>query len=214
MFLLMVAPTLRESLLAPFANPNLALLLLFAGVLLVYLEFNRPGLVIPGSLGAVFVLTAVYALSQLPIRPLGLLLILSALTLIILDLKFPTQGILTVGGIAAVYFGLLILIDSTRPELRIRPVLALALCTSFGVLTAILLRLALRARRQKALTGLAALVGFPAVTMEPIGAQPTGHILVQGEIWQAVAASPIAEQQPVMVTGSRDGVLEVEARLS
>ncbi|HEY9126082.1 MAG TPA: NfeD family protein, partial [Acidobacteriaceae bacterium] len=164
--------------------------------------------------GVVFVLTALYALGQFPIRPSALLLILSALTLIVLELKFPSHGVLTAAGIGALYFGVIDLIDSPRLELRIHPAITLALCTCFGVLTAILLRLALRAHHQKTLTGPAALVGYPAMTMEPIGPQLTGHILVQGEIWQAISTSPIAEKQRVRVTGCHEAVLKVEAMVS
>jgi len=211
----------REQILTPLGNPNLALLLLFAGLLLISLEFNRPGTILPGSLGTIAALTALYALDQLPIRPAALLLILTAFTLLLLDLKFPTHGLLTVVGIAALTLGTLTLIDSPNPELRIQPSVALALCISFGLLFAILLRLALRARRQKTLTGLAALVGYPATTLEPIGLrsglEPSGHIaighiLVQGEIWQATSTTPIAARQPVQVIGHHANILEVKAQ--
>lgn len=213
MLLLTLAPTFREQILTPLASPTLALLLLFAGILLIYIEFHRPGIVLPGTLGTILVLTSIYAFNQFPIRPTSLLLILTSFTLIALELKFPSYGLLTAAGIAALTLGTLNLIDSPLPELRIDPVVALATCTSFGVLTAVLLRLAIRARHQKTLIGPAALVGYPATTMEPIAAEPTGHILVQGEIWQATAILPISERQLVRVTGHHGDILEVEPQL-
>lgn len=222
LLILAFVATFRASILAPLANPNVALLVLFAGILLVYIEFHRPGIVFPGSVGTVLILIAIYAFNQMPIRPVALLLILSAFTLIILELKFASYGLFTAAGIAALTLGTLNLIDSPAPELRIHPAIALALCTSFGLLTAILLRLALRARHQKTLIGPAALVGYPAIAMEPLhpasmlpaGAareeRPIGHILVQGEIWQATAPTPIAEKAAVRVTGHHGDILEVE----
>jgi membrane-bound serine protease (ClpP class) len=209
----LIEPTLRERVLSRLANPNLALLLLFAGVLLVYLEFNVPGTIIPGALGTVLILTAIFALDLLPIRHTALLLLLSAFTLIVLELKFPSHGILTAAGIVALALGTLTLIDAPIPELRIQPVIAIALCTCFGVLTAFLLRLAIRARRQKVLTGPAALVGSHGTTLEPVsipGTHSPGHILVQGEIWEATATTAISVKESVRVTGHHGDILEVE----
>jgi membrane-bound serine protease (ClpP class) len=205
--------TLREELLGYLANPNIALLLLVGGALLIYLEFNVPGTIVPGALGTVMVLLAIFALNLLPIRHTAILLLLAAAVLLLLEVKFTSHGILAIAGIACLAFGTLTLVDAPIPELAIQPVIAISLCIAFGVITIVLLRLALRARRNKALTGPAALVGSLGATMEPIWSPstlPIGRILVQGEIWQAVADAPIPEKESVRITGFHGDILEVQ----
>jgi membrane-bound serine protease (ClpP class) len=211
-----LAPTLREQILGFLANPNLALLLLVGGALLIYLEFNVPGTIVPGALGTVMVLLAIFALDLLPIRNTALMLLAAAVVLIILEIKFTSHGVLGFAGIACLAFGTLTLIDAPIPELSIQPAVALGLSTGFGILTVILLRVAFRARRTKFLIGPAALVGYPAVAMQPI--QPptddpsakVGYIEVKGEIWHATAPSPIAAHTRLRVTGFHGDILEVQ----
>jgi len=207
-----IPPTVREQLLGYLVNPNLALLLLVGGALLIYLEFNVPGTIVPGALGTVMVLLAAFALDLLPIRDTAVLLLLAAAILLLLEVKFASHGVLAAAGIVCLAFGTLTLIDAPIPELAIQPGLAIGLCTGFGIITIVLLRLAVRARRGKSLMGPAALVGFPGTAMEAL--EPTGeslgHILVQGEIWQATAPETIAAQTNVRVTGFHGDVLEVQ----
>lgn len=211
-----IPPTVREQLLGYLANPNLALLLLVGGALLIYLEFNVPGTIVPGALGTVMVLLAAFALDLLPIRHTAVLLLLAAAVLLLLEVKFTSHGVLALAGIVCLAFGTLTLIDAPIPELAIRPWLAISLCVGFGIITVVLLRLAVRARRSKSLMGPAALVGFPGTAMEAlqpvsetVGDTTIGHILVQGEIWQATAPEAIAAQTSVRVTGFHGDVLEV-----
>jgi membrane-bound serine protease (ClpP class) len=206
-------PTIREQLLGRLANPNLALLLLVGGALLIYLEFNIPGTIVPGALGTVMVLLAIFSLDLLPIRHTAVLLLLAAAVLLVLELKFASHGILALAGIACLAFGTLTLIDAPIPELAVQPVIAISLCIAFGIITFILLRLAVQARRNKALTGPAALIGSPATAMEPLWSRetlPVGRILVLGEIWQATAAVPIPEHASVRITGFHGDILEVQ----
>jgi len=215
-----IQPTVRDQVLGFLANPNLALLLLFGGALLIYLEFNVPGTIVPGALGTVMVLLAIFSLDLLPIRHTAVLLLIAAAVLIVLEMKFTSHGALAMAGIVCLGFGTLTLVDAPIPELSIQPVVALALSVGFGIITVVLLRLAIRARRNKALIGPAALVGFPATAMEPIfpantpsNNQPSpafGHIFVQGEIWQATSAEPIPAQTTLRVTGFHGDVLEVQ----
>jgi membrane-bound serine protease (ClpP class) len=206
-------PTLRDEMLGHLANPNIAILLLVGGALLIYLEFNVPGTIVPGAIGTVMVLTAIFALDLLPIRHTAVVLLLAAAVLIVLELKFPSHGILFLVGIACLAIGTLTLVDSPIPELAIQPTIAISICVAFGIITFILLRVALAARRNKALTGPAALVGSYGTTMEPIWSRntlPIGRILVQGEIWQAIAPEPIPEKESVRVTSFYEDILEVK----
>jgi membrane-bound serine protease (ClpP class) len=206
-------PTVREQLLGRLADPNLALLLLVGGALLIYLEFNIPGTIVPGALGSVMVLLAIFSLDLLPIRHTAVLLLVAAAVLMVLEAKFASHGILALAGIACLAFGTLTLIDAPIPEMAIQPVIAISLCIAFGIITFVLLRLAMRARRNKALTGPAALVGSPGTAMEPVclkGTLPIGRIQVLGEIWQATASEPIPERGRIRVTGFYGDILEVQ----
>jgi len=205
-------PTIREQLLGYLSNPNLALMLLVGGALLIYLEFNVPGTIVPGALGTVMVLLAVFSLDLLPIRHTAVALLLAAAVLLVLELKFASHGILALAGTVCLAFGTLTLIDAPIPELAIHPAIAISLCTAFAVITLVLLRLALAARRNKALTGPAALVGSLGTAMEPLWSRntlPIGRILVQGEIWPATAAASVPEKDPVRVVGFHEDILEV-----
>jgi membrane-bound serine protease (ClpP class) len=207
-----IPPTVREEVLGLLINPNLAMLLLVGGVLLIYLEFNVPGTIVPGALGTVMVLLAIFSLDLLPIRHTAILMLLAAVVLMVLEVKFTSHGVLAMAGIVSLCIGTLTLIDAPIPEMAVQPAVAFGLCLGFGIITLILLRLALRAKRQKSLLGPAALVGFPARAMEEIaGAGATmGRILVQGEIWQATSSEPIAAQTSVRVIGFQGDVLEVQ----
>ena len=209
-----IEPTIRERLLGFLANPNLALLLLVGGALLIYLEFNIPGTIVPGALGTVMVLLAIFALDLLPIRHTALLMLAAAAVLIILEVKFTSHGVLAFAGIACLVFGTLTLVAAPIPELGVHPAIAIALGAGFGLITLLLLRLAIRARKRKFLIGPAALVGSAATALEQIGpigpsTESIGHILVQGEIWQATAAELIASNTPVTVTSVEGNLLQV-----
>jgi membrane-bound serine protease (ClpP class) len=208
-----IQPTLRDEILGHLANPNIALMLLVGGALLIYLEFNVPGTIVPGALGTVMVLIAIFALDLLPIRHTAVALLLAAAVLIVLELKFPSHGILFLAGITCLAFGTLTLVDAPIPELAIQPTIAISICIAFAIITFVLLRVALAARRNKALTGPAALVGSFGTTMEPIWSRntlPIGRILVQGEIWQATSTDAIPENESVRVTSFYEDILEVK----
>ena len=158
----LLRPTLREALLDWLVDPNIAMLLLVAGALLIYLEFNSPGTIVPGTLGTLFVLLAIFGLNLLPIRYTAVLLLLAAIVLILLEAKFGGHGILATAGILCLTFGSLTLVAAPVPELGISPWVALAVGAGFGGITIFLVRLAVRARRMKACLGADALVGSAA----------------------------------------------------
>ena len=204
----MLQPTLREQLLDWLVNPNIALLLLVGGALLIYLEFNSPGTIVPGALGTLMVLLAVFALDLLPIRYTAVLLLVAALGLLILEAKFGGHGVLAVAGIICLTFGTLTLVAAPVPELAISPMVALSVSAAFGAITVFLVRLAMRSRKLKSRLGADALVGSRASAMEPL--TPEGHVLVEGEIWRAIANQPIAAGTPLRVVGHEQYLLHVE----
>lgn len=183
-------PSLRERLLSRLTDPNIAVLLLFAGALLIYLEFNVPGTIVPGALGTLLVLLAGFGLNLLPLHHTAILLLLGAVVLIGLEMKFPSHGILSLAGIACLVFGLATLVDGPIPELRVHLSIAIAAGLSFGLITVVLASLALRAKRNKVLLGPQALIGRQAVARTDL--DPTGQVEVRGELWQAAATNNVS----------------------
>ena len=203
-----IQPTLRDELLGWLVNPNIALLLLVGGALLIYLEFNAPGTIVPGALGTLMVLLAIFALDLLPIRYTAVLLLVAAMVLLILEAKVGGHGALAIAGIVCLTFGTLTLVAAPVPEMNVSPWVAIAVSAAFGAITVFLVRLAVRARRRKARTGADAMVGATATAMEALA--PQGHVLVEGEIWQAVASAPVAAGAALRVVGHEQMLLEVE----
>ncbi len=212
--LLDVRPSLRESILGGLMDPNLAVLLLVAGALLIYLEFNAPGTIIPGALGTLLVLTALFALNLLPLRYTAVMLLIAALGLLLLEIKVPSHGILAAAGIACLVVGLLTLVDGPVPELRVRFATAFGVGTGFGLITVYLVRIALRARHNKVVTGPAAMVGALAVAQQPLAASgstlPRGQVLVRGELWFAESTTAVPAGTRLKVQGVRGLTLLVE----
>ena len=203
----LLAPTLREGFLDWLVNPNIALLLLVGGALLIYLEFNVPGTIVPGALGTLMVLLGIFALNLLPVRYTAVMLLIAAVILLILEAKFGGHGALAITGIVCLVLGMMTLVASPIPQLDVHPWLAISVGIAFGLITAFLVRLAVRARRRKTLLGVEAFIGHIASAMEPLA--PSGHILVEGEIWLAIAKEAVPKGARVKVTGHEENLLHV-----
>jgi membrane-bound serine protease (ClpP class) len=127
--------SLREQLLGWLVNPNIALLLLVGGALLIYLEFNAPGTIVPGALGTLMLLLGVFGLNLLPIRYTAVMMLVAALVLMVLEAKFGAHGVLAIAGIACLVFGSLTLVAAPVPELGVNLYVAIGLGLGFGVIT-------------------------------------------------------------------------------
>jgi len=204
--------TLKERILDALMEPDLAFLLLAIGALALYIEFNHPGAVIPGTVGVVFILVAAFALNLLPTRFAALGLILGAFVLFALEAKFTSHGVLTAGGIVLLTLGGLLLIDSPIPEMRVHLATALAVSVPLGLITAFLMSIALQARRNKVVTGGQGLVGETGVARTVLS--PQGKVFVHGELWNAVASSPLPMGQLVVVRGIDGLTLHVDPLVS
>jgi membrane-bound serine protease (ClpP class) len=186
-------PSTRERLLTRLTSPDLDVLLLLCGALLIYLEFNVPGTIVPGALGTLMVLLAVFGLNLLPIQHTSVLLLFAALALMVLEAKFTSHGVLGIAGILCLVFGLATLVNGPSPEMRVHFGVAAGAGVGFGVITFGLAYIALRARRAKRLTGPDALLGQPAIALTtitpadqlPTGQASIGQVEVRGEIWKA-----------------------------
>jgi membrane-bound serine protease (ClpP class) len=196
--------TARQRFLLTISNPNLAYILLMLGLLGLYFEFSNPGAILPGVLGGICLLLAIFSFQILPINYVGLILILLSIGLFILEIKVQSYGILSVGGIIAMVIGSIMLIDAPIPELKpslkfIIPV-AVGLCLIF----IFLITLAVRAHVKKARTGKEGLVGEIGIVQSDL--TPEGKVFIHGEIWNAEAQENIQK-------GTKIEVIEVEKNL-
>src|SRR3984893_4108225 len=200
--------TLKEQILDYMMDPNIAFLLLAIGALSLYVEFNHPGAVVPGTVGVVFILLAVFALNLLPTRFAALGLIVGAFALFAAEAKFATHGVLTIGGIVLLTLGGLLLVDSPIPEMRVHLLTALGVSIPLGFITAFLMTIAFKARRNKVVTGVQGLIGETGVARTTLS--PQGKVFVHGELWDAVSSSEIPAGQPVVVRRVDGLLLQVE----
>jgi membrane-bound serine protease (ClpP class) len=189
--------TLKQRILAYIMDPNVAFILLAVGALALYAEFNHPGAVVPGTVGIVFILLAIFGLNLLPTRFAAVVLILASFILFALEAKFATHGVLTIGGIAMLTIGGLLLVDGPIPEMRVHLLTALSVSVPLGLITAFLMSIALRARRNKIVTGVQGLIGELGVSQTPLS--PQGKVFVHGELWNAVSSQEVGIGQPVIV---------------
>ena len=200
----------RERLFAWIADPNIAFLLGALGLACLYLEFTHPGMIAPGVVGAVSLVLALYAFNLLPINILGVLLILLAVALFILEANVTSHGALAAGGIVAMVIGALILVDSPWPEARIRLSTALSVTLPLAAVIIVLMRFALAAQRRKAVTGEAGMIDALGVAQTDL--DPEGKVMVRGEIWDARARGKILKGTRVRVRGLDGFILLVETK--
>ena len=200
--------SLRQKVLSAMSDPNLALIILALGVLGIYVEFSSPGLIFPGAAGSILAVLGLAALSILPLSWLGVCLVLLAVVLFALEVKVVSHGILSAGAAVALVLGATMLVDSPIPEMRIRLATSIGVAAPLAILTAILVTLAVRARRNKVVLGAGGMVGLFGTALEDLA--PAGQIMVRGEHWNAVAAETIARGARVRVNGIRDLLLQVE----
>src|ERR1700728_3318074 len=200
--------TLKEQILDYLMDPNIAFILLAIGALALYAEFNHPGAVVPGTVGVVFILLAAFALNLLPTRFAALGLILAAFALFAAEGKCASHGVLTIGGIALLTLGGLLLVDSRIPEMRVHLLTALAVSIPLGLITALLMTIAVRARRNKVVTGAQGLIGQTGMAQTMLA--PEGKVFVHGELWDAISSREVSAGQSVVVSRVDGLLLQVE----
>jgi membrane-bound serine protease (ClpP class) len=189
--------TLKQRVLSYLMDPNVAFILLAIGALALYAEFNHPGAVIPGTVGVVFILLAAFALNLLPVRFAAIAMIIGAFALFAAEAKFASHGVLTTGGIVLLTMGGLFLVDAPIPEMRVHLVTALAVSIPLGLITAFLMSIAVRARRNKIVTGKQGLIGEIGIAQTMLG--PSGKVFVHGELWDAVSTIPVPAGERIVV---------------
>jgi membrane-bound serine protease (ClpP class) len=203
---------LRQRILDTVADPNVAYVLLTLGMLGLMFEIINPGGILPGVAGGIALILALYAMHTLPVNGAGILLIVFALILFVLEVKVPSFGILTIGGIVAMLFGSLMLFDRAPatglPALRLEVILPVVVLTAlffaFAVTKGIL------AQRRQPATGSEGLVGEIGVAVEAIATGERGQIEIHGELWSATCGQAVPRGARVRVVAASGLTLEVQ----
>ena len=187
----------RDEVLATIANPEILFLLRMGALAGLGTEISHPGLIFPGVIGALCLVLFLFASQVVPVSAAGILLVLLAMGLFALEIKLPSYGLLTVGGIVAMILGALMLVDAPAPELQVplRTVVPAALL--MAAWATLILGLVLRAQRQPLTTGAEGMIGTEAVAVDDLS--PSGWVIVRGERWRATAESPVKAGEKVKV---------------
>lgn len=194
----------RQKFLLTISNPNFAYILLMIGLLGLYFEFSHPGAILPGVLGGLSLLLAVFSFQILPINYVGLMLILLAIILFVLEIKVTSYGMLSVGGIIAMIIGSLMLIDSPIPEMRPSLRFVIPVVLGFSLIVIFLVTLVVRAHARRSSTGREGMIGERGAARTDIA--PSGKVFVHGELWEAVAEEPIRAGDQVEVIEVLEGL--------
>src|SRR5712691_9758056 len=195
-----VTMSVRQRVLSAIANPNVAYLLLSLGTLGLTIELWSPGAVLPGVAGGLCLLLAFFALQILPVNYAGLLLILFGLSLLMIEVKIASYGLLTAGGLASLLFGSMILTDSSVPELKVSLRLVLPIVLGVAGIAVFLGRMGEVSQRRPLVTGVAAMIGQAGRALTAIEPGGVGRVATHGEIWTAIATEPIGDGDWVAVT--------------
>ncbi len=202
-----IPPDWRARLLAIITNPNIAYLLLLAGIYGIMFEFYNPGIIFSGVFGAICLVLAFYALHVLPVNYAGVALIILGVAFMAAEVMMPSFGALGFGGIVALAIGSVILIDTEAPGFGISWVVIGSVVAASAVISFTVLAMAARAWKLPVVSGAEAMIEAPARVLDWDGTE--GHVRVRGEVWQARADSTFAAGEEVRVTAMDGLVLQV-----
>jgi membrane-bound serine protease (ClpP class) len=189
--------TWRQKMFDTLINPNVAAVLMMIGLAGIMLELYNPGTIVPGVAGSICLILAWYAMDVLPLNYAGLALIIISVIMFILEVNIPSYGILSIGGVVSLVFGLILLIDSPIPELQISWQVIVFLVISTALFFTFALGFAIKAQKKKPITGSEGLVGEKGVVVKNLN--PFGTVQIHGEYWHAKADEPIKKGSAVQV---------------
>ncbi|MBI2088668.1 MAG: nodulation protein NfeD [Deltaproteobacteria bacterium] len=202
---------LRQKIINTLSDPNIAYLLLMAGILGLYMEFSNPGVVFPGVAGAIALLLALASFQIIPINYAGLILILLGVALLTGEAFVPSFGVLGIGGAISLALGSLLLFDTESSDLVVDRSIVFTAVATVSALMLVLGYLVFKSQRRKPTLGLEGLIG--EIGDVRVTLNPTGKIFVHGEYWNAEGDGEIAAGEKVRVVGF-DGMCLKVTRLS
>jgi membrane-bound serine protease (ClpP class) len=204
-----IEPDWRTELLSIITNPNVAYILMLIGIYGIILEFYSPGMMLPGVIGAISLVLALYAFQVLPVNYAGLALIGLGIAMMVGEMLMPSFGALGIGGIVAFVVGSVMLIDIEAPGYGISWQLIGGVALAAAAMLLLLMTMLARSRRQPVTTGQEEMVGSRAHVIDWHGGE--GRVRVHGEIWHARGPAALQPGQEVRVIGIDGLTLEVEA---
>ncbi len=199
-------PDWRTRFLSVITNPSIAYILVLVGIYAIFFEFTNPGMVLPGVVGSICVLVAMYAFHMLPVNFAGLALILLGIGFMVAEAFFPSFGSLGVGGVVAFAVGSVILIDSDVPEFEIPGALIAGVTAASAAFLIFVVGMLLRARRRPVVSGREELVGAEGEALEDL--QGEGWARVHGERWRVRCAMPLRAGERLRVTAIHGLILD------
>ena len=189
----------RQKLLKQLVNPNLAYILMMLGIYGLFFELSNPGSLVPGILGAICLLLALYAFQTLPVDYTGVALIIVGVIMLILEIKVPSYGVLSIGGLTGLVLGSLMLFDSPQQWAQLSLSVLIPSVAVFGGFFMLCVWLVVRGQKRPPNLGLAALVGETGRVVQPIAPGQNGKVVFHGEMWDATADLAIAADSQVTV---------------
>jgi len=201
-------PDWRSRFLSVITNPNIAYILMLIGIYGLIFEFSNPGAIIPGTIGAIALLLALYSFQMLPIDYAGMGLILLGIALMIGEAFQPSFGVLGIGGVVSFVFGSIILMETDTPGFGIDISVIVTFAVSSVLIIILVIGMALRARRRPVVSGKEELVGAQAVVVNDFNDK--GKVSIHGEIWNALSDIALNKGQQVRVTEVDGLTLRVE----
>ena len=187
----------RQKALDMLSDPNILYILFLVGITGISLELYNPGSILPGVVGGISMILFLYSVQTIPVNIAGLLLIVFSAILFLLEIKIPSYGLLTIGGVIALLLGSIMLVDSPLPFLQISWKVILGATITISLFFILVFGFVLRAHRKKPSTGKEGLIGEEGLTIETLN--PTGMIEIHGEIWKAISDQNIKKGQRVSV---------------
>ncbi len=204
----------RHKLLDKISDPNIAYIFMLLGIYGLFFELSNPGAILPGVLGGIFLILAFYSLQTLPVDWAGLALILFAIVLFILEVKVTSYGILSIGGVVAMFLGSIMLFS--KPVNVFDPVIAVSLrviiiaTLATAGFFAFALGMAFKAHRQQVTTGKEGMIGEVGTAFTNLNPATGGKVQVHGEIWQASSSDSIRKGEHVKVVAVNGLEIKVE----
>ena len=203
-----LSPDWRSRFLSVITNPNVAYILMLVGIYGLIFEFSNPGAIVPGTIGAICLLLALYSFQLLPINYAGMALILLGVALMVGEAFEPSFGMLGIGGVIAFVFGSIILLDTKEPGFGIDITVIATFAVTSLILFTFVIGMAMKARRRPVVSGLEELLGSEAVVTEDF--EITGRVNIHSESWNAFCNTPLRKGQSVKVIGIDGLTLQVE----
>ncbi len=193
-----VEPGLRQKILNFISDPNVAYILMLLGFYGLFFEIMSPGAIFPGVMGGICLILAFFAFQTLSVNYAGLLLIILAIILFILDVKIASHGVLTIGGVISMIMGSLMLFETPGSFVRLSMYLLLPAVLATALFFTVIIGLAVKARRRKPVTGKEELIGIEGVARTEITAEG-GMVFLHGELWSAYSDEPIPKDSRIIV---------------